>query len=317
MRITLRQLAIFRSVHECGATTQAAESLNLAQSAVSSGLKHLEAHLGASLFDRGSRGLIRNSAGRQFYPVACALLEQAERVAQHFQHYLPPLHIAASSTIGNYLLPSVIARHARKQPEQRIQLTVGNTQDVITMVAEYTCDLGFIEGPCQHPTVQCRFWQEDTLIWFAKRDSRHLPRSAHKHIRITEESFSKIPLIVREPGSGTRQAVAKYAPDGHIAFEFGSSEAIKQAVRHDLGISCLSGKLLLEDDWIEIEVIGRPPITRPLYWLTHREKAETTGVKEFLENLHPIDDCVNEHASQVHGPGMWRVGSGLNRSCDE
>ncbi len=294
MRITLRQLGIFRRVYECGATTQAAATLNLAQSAVSSGLKHLEEHLGTLLFDRSHRGLIRNSAGRAFYPIACALLEQAERVERHFQRYLPPLHIAASSTIGNYLLPPVIARYAQKQPRQHIQLSVGNTQEVIDMVSDYACDMGFIEGTCQHPNVQCRFWREDTLIWFAKRGSRYLPGSTQKHISITAERFATIPLIVRELGSGTRQAVAKYAPNSHIAFELGSSEAIKQAVSHDIGIACLSREVLPETDWVNIEVIGQPVITRPLYWLTHREKNASSGVREFLANLHLIDTTAED-----------------------
>lgn len=300
MRITLRQLSIFRSVYESGTTTQAAEILNLAQSAVSSGLKHLEAHLGSPLFDRSNRGLIRNSAGRQFYPVACALLEQAERTEAHFRNHLPPLHIAASSTIGNYLLPAVIACHTRKQPEQQIRLSVGNSQDVITMVSEYACDLGFIEGPCQHPSVKCFFWREDTLVWFARRGSRHLPRSADKQVKISEKKLSQIPLIFREPGSGTRQIVSQYAPDSQVSFEFGSSEAIKQAVRHDLGISCLSTEVLPEDDWVHIEVIGRPVITRSMYWLSHREKAEHTGIRAFLENLDSLDECVNGHMVQPY-----------------
>jgi len=67
---------------------QADKDLSLAQSAVSGGLKHLEGHLGVLLFDC-SNGLIGNAAGRQFYPLTCVLLEQAEHIKHCFQHYLP------------------------------------------------------------------------------------------------------------------------------------------------------------------------------------------------------------------------------------
>ncbi len=82
------------------------------------------------------------------YPRALALLEQAVEIEQLFREDDGANDIYASSTIGNYILPAVIARYRHDYPQLPIELSVGNSQDVMQAVLDFRVDIGFIEGPC-------------------------------------------------------------------------------------------------------------------------------------------------------------------------
>lgn len=81
------------------------------------------------------------------------------------------MRIAASSTIGNYMLPEMIARYRRDFPATPLELNVGNSQDVIVAVADFRVDLGLIEGPCHMPELVTQPWLEDELVVFAAPDN--------------------------------------------------------------------------------------------------------------------------------------------------
>ncbi len=100
------------------------------------------------LFDRVGKRLVVNEHGRLLYPKALAALEQATEIEQLFREDNGALRVFASSTIGNYILPEVIARYRRDFPELPLELSVGNSQDVINAVADFRVDIGLIEGPC-------------------------------------------------------------------------------------------------------------------------------------------------------------------------
>lgn len=153
MHITLRQLEVFSEVLKNGSTTQASQVLALSQSAVSAALADLERQLGVQLFDRVGKRLVINEHGRLLYPRVVALLEQALDIEQLFREDNGALRLSASSTIGNYMLPGMIARYRRDYPTLPLELNVGNSQEVIAAVADFRVDIGLIEG---HAI--CRSW---------------------------------------------------------------------------------------------------------------------------------------------------------------
>src|SRR3954470_15720637 len=124
MRITLRQLSIFKAVADAGTTTAAALRLALSQSATSAALNELESVLGARLFDRIGTRLVLNDTGRGLLPQARALLDGAAGIEREFglgsgqgEAGAPSLlRVGASTTIGNYLLPTVVAAWGRARP---------------------------------------------------------------------------------------------------------------------------------------------------------------------------------------------------------
>src|SRR6201994_2794866 len=115
MRITLRQLSIFAAVADAGSTAAAAGRLALSQSATSAALNELEAVLEARLFDRVGTRLVLNDTGRGLLPQARAVPAGAAGIERDFgaaagEHAgLASLRVGASTTIGNYLLPTLVA----------------------------------------------------------------------------------------------------------------------------------------------------------------------------------------------------------------
>ena len=281
MHITLRQLEVFAEVLKSGSTTQASQMLALSQSAVSAALTELEGQLGVQLFDRVGKRLVVNEHGRLLYPRALALLERA--LEQLFRGDNGAIRVYASSTIGNYILPEIIARYRRDLPDLPLELSVGNSQDVINAVADLRVDIGLIEGPCHAADIIAEPWLEDELVVFAAPDSPLLAGE------VTLQRLAEAPWILREHGSGTREIVdyllLSHLPAFHLGMELGNSEAIKHAVRHGLGISCLSRRVVAEQlevgSLVEL-TIPLPRLTRTLWRIHHRQKHISKALQRFL-----------------------------------
>ncbi|NDJ57074.1 LysR family transcriptional regulator [Enterobacteriaceae bacterium 4M9] len=283
MHITLRQLEVFAEVLKSGSTTQASQMMALSQSAVSAALADLENQLGVQLFDRVGKRLVVNEHGRLLYPRTVALLEQASEIEQLFREDNGAIRVYASSTIGNYILPEAIARYRRDFPTLPLELSVGNSQDVINAVMDFRVDIGLIEGPCHTPDIVTEPWLEDELVVFAA------PGAALLNEPVTLESLANAPWILREQGSGTREIVdyllLAHLPRLRLAMELGNSEAIKHAVRHGLGVSCLSRRVIEEQlqsgTLVEVPV-PLPRLVRTLYRIHHRQKHLSSALLRFL-----------------------------------
>ncbi len=150
--------------------------------------------------------------------------------------------VGASSTIGNYVLPSVIADFKRKYPKVGVHIHIGNTRSVIEFLNAGSIDVGLVEGVVKKQKLLMEKLIPDEMVLVMP--SLH-PWAKRTNVSILE--ISKEPFIFREEGSGTRQTIeqllAKYGISPHnikISFIMGSTEAIKGAVEEGLGISILS-----------------------------------------------------------------------------
>ncbi|MDE9456467.1 DNA-binding transcriptional regulator YeiE [Xenorhabdus bovienii] len=283
MRITLRQLEIFAEVLKSGSTTQASQHLALSQSAVSASLTDLEGQLGVKLFDRVGKRLVTNEHGRLLYPKALALLEQAGEVEQLFKLELGALRLAASSTIGNYMLPEMLSKYRQDYPDTPLELNISNTEDVIKAVVEFRVDLGLIEGLCHNPELITQPWMEDELIIFCS------PKNSLSQSDFIVDDLIKEPWILREKGSGTREVLDhllfSQMPRFNIAMELGNSEAIKHAVQYGMGISCLSRRVVQEQlkngTLVEL-VVPELNLYRTLYLIYHRQKHMSNALQKLL-----------------------------------
>ena len=286
MHITLRQLEVFAEVLKSGSTTQASVMLALSQSAVSAALTDLEGQLGVQLFDRVGKRLVVNEHGRLLYPRALALLEQTTEIEQLFREDNGAIRVYASSTIGNYILPAMIARYRHDFPDLPLELSVGNSQDVINAVLDFRVDIGLIEGPCHSTEIISEPWLEDELVVFAA------PSSPLTKGPVTLEQLAASPWILRERGSGTRELVdyllLSHLPRFQMAMELGNSEAIKHAVRHGLGISCLSRRVIAEQ--LQAGTLSEVPVPlRTLWRVHHRQKHISNAITRFLHYSDQVE----------------------------
>ena len=295
MRITLRQLSIFAAVADAGSTAAAAGRVALSQSATSAALNELEAVLEARLFDRVGTRLVLNDTGRGLLPQARAVLDGAAGIERDFglgataqAHAAPSLlRIGASTTIGNYLLPTMIASYRRAWPRAHVDVQIANTSDIAAAVARLEVDIGLIEGPCHEVDVQAQPWREEELVIVCAPGHAALRGDVRRRLGVG--ALREVPWLLREPGSGTREAV-EHALQPHLhqlqeGMHFGGTEAIKQAAVEGLGFTCLS--LFAVQDLITLGRLVRvettlPRLARRFYLVHHRRKQFSTSLARFV-----------------------------------
>ena len=298
MRLTLRQLQIFHAVALSGSTTAAAESVALSQSATSAALNELERILATRLFDRIGKRLVLNDTGRGLLPTALAVLDGAKSIETTLvsgDQALPiDLNLFASTTIGNYALPRMLARFRQEVPIARVHLRIGNTLDVISAVQDFAADLGLIEGPCHATGMRVSpLWDDDLVIVAAPE---HPLAKAARRAKLTVEQLSQAQWLMREPGSGTREAVehALLPNIQHIrsSMTLGSSEAIKYSTVEGLGLSCLS-RCVVQDlvtaKRLTILATRLPRLTRRFALIYPETKVLSASLRRFVAHCERYD----------------------------
>ncbi|MDY7546513.1 LysR family transcriptional regulator [Glaciimonas sp. CA11.2] len=281
MRLTLRQLQIFLAVAQEGSTTAASNAVALSQSATSASLNELEMLLGIQLFDRVGKRLLLNDNGRLMLSQARQILDAAMTIEQQFMTSMAStgggMRIGASSTIGSYLLPTMLASSIHRDADSYPRITIANTADITTAVSNFEVDIGLIEGPSHRSDLEVEPWIRDELIIVA----------APTHALVVSKSAGKVSLkslrgagwLMREAGSGTREAV-EYALLPHLhsvrtVCEFSNSEAIKYAAAEGLGLACLS-RCVVKDiiemgRLVEVKTV-LPELNRQFYLVRSRYK---------------------------------------------
>lgn len=286
MKYSLRQLEIFVAISRTESVSRASEELSLSQSATSTALGELERQFDLQLFDRIGKSLRINETGQQLLPRAVELLDRAKEIEDLLQGHVGfgPMKIGATLTVGNYLATILVARFLQEHPESRIQLQVHNTSTVVQQIANHELDLGLIEGDCHHPDIEVQPWIADELVVFSSPD-----HPLAKQRKLTIEQLLQEPWILREKGSGTREtfdrAFHNYHAKLNIRLELEHTEAIKRAVESGLGIGCIS-RLALKDAIRRGSLVAldtpKLNLDRYFYFLWHKQKYQTTGMREFL-----------------------------------
>jgi DNA-binding transcriptional LysR family regulator len=289
MRLTLRQLQIFLAVAQSGSTTAAADQVALSQSATSAALNELENLLDCRLFDRVGKRLILNDNGRLLLPQAAQVVDGAKTIEQQF---LMPgmaqgggLQIGSSTTIGSYLLPSLIASYREQHSQLQVRVTIANTADIVAAVLNFEVDVGLIEGPSRAADLQVEPWMVDELLIVAS--PQHPLAAGGKKIGVAQLRAAE--WLLREPGSGTREAVEQaLLPHLHYlqqSYEFGNSEAIKHATAAALGISCLSHAVVadfLQSGRLVALNTSLPRLHRHFYLIHSKHKILSLRLMQFL-----------------------------------
>jgi DNA-binding transcriptional LysR family regulator len=286
MKFSLRQLEVFLATAHYQNISKAADSLAMSQSAASSALKELEQQFNILLFDRVGKRLQLNEQGRLIRSRTEALLEQAKELEQALLQHQDAgrVNVGATLTIGNYLAVSILSDLLQEHPDAEVNLSVANTQNIMQQVLNYDIDIGMIEGEVQHAELDIIPWRTDDLCVFC---SPQHPLANCKNL--TDEDIQNYSWVLRESGSGTRQAFDR-AMHGilsqiPIAIELQHTEAIKRAVGNGLGLGCLS-RISVEDALERNELIELPvphrDFERTLYFILHKKKHRSAGIQRWL-----------------------------------
>ncbi|HKD04945.1 MAG TPA: LysR substrate-binding domain-containing protein [Bryobacteraceae bacterium] len=282
MSITLRQLEIFAAVCQEGKITSAADRVGLSQAAASQALAELEDQLQRRLFDRKGRRLKENTAGRALLPEAIQILDRVRQIESGASQTVN-IRIAASLTVGNYMLPEFVGRFARQHPDAHFRMEIGNTEFVAASVRQFESDAGWIEGLARHPDLLSFPWREDQLVIIAAPNHPLAGRQA------TPEALAKESWVLRENGSGTREvfedAIADKFQLSRVPIELAGIGATKRAVMAGAGLSCISRSVIeLELNARQLAVVRTPwlDLRRQITFLLHRQKYLDPGLRAFL-----------------------------------
>jgi DNA-binding transcriptional LysR family regulator len=244
MPLNLHLLRLFTTVAQSGSFSKAAEILLLSQPSISKGVRDFELQLGCRLLDRSPRGVKPTREGQALMRHAETLFA-AERSAEEELRALRGLdsgllRIGASTTIATYLIPDVLGAFHAAHPGIDLHLVSANTRDIADLMLQHKIEIALVEGPVDDDNLASEPWQTDVMELIV---SPHHP-FASAESPIDPKLINNEILVIREPGSGSRevvaQALAAHGIEPSRTLEIGSTEAIKNTVAATLGVSIVS-----------------------------------------------------------------------------
>ena len=290
--IETRHLKIFVTVYKARSFTKAAEELYTSQPTVSEHIQNLEARLNCKLFDRLGRSILPTQEAEILYPRALAILEDLQKLEEEIsatrKTVSGELIIGASTIPGAYILPGLAASFKKDFPEISFEIKINDSATIVEAVASNELLLGVVGAKTATAKIHYQPFAEDELILAAAGNN---PVASE----ITMKELGKLPFIVRERGSGTRKSTESLLAQQqqslnqlNICATLGSSAAVKEAIRANLGVSVIS-RYAIQDDLLtgKIRQIHIPGLTmkRNFYVVTPVRRTLSNHYQEFLKRL--------------------------------
>ena len=240
------RLKVFITAARTLSFTRTAERLYISQPAVSRHIGELESRYRVPLFVRRGSRLELTAAGQ-------VLLEAAGRISDDYRRLEyemslcvnqaeGELRLGASTTIAQYLLPPALARFTARFPGVRVSVLSDNSGQIERALADREIDLGMVESVSRRQGLHYTLFRPDELVLVARPGGRFARTES-----VTPEALCRIPLVLREDGSGTLEVIAAaLAGVGlrlsqlEVAMRLGTTEGIKSFVRNSDAMALVS-----------------------------------------------------------------------------
>ena len=289
-----RRLQVFHTVARLLSFTKAAESLHMTQPAVTFQVRQLEEYFNTRLFDRTHNRISLTEVGEKVYTYSEQILglyrEMDNDIRALTGEIIGVLVIGASTTVAEYMLPRLLGEFQALFPKVKLRLRVSNSLGVVHMVENNDIDIGIVESPVSNKSLAVEGCWQDNLVVIVAPDH---PLAGQDSVHVSE--LKNYPFVSREEGSGTRCVLSDYLDENDMSMtdldltmEFGSPEAIKNAVEVGLGISIVSETTLVKE--LELNTLKAlkidPPLHRPFSLVHQRQKFRIRAMQEFLNFAH-------------------------------
>ncbi|MDP3047983.1 MAG: selenium metabolism-associated LysR family transcriptional regulator [Thermodesulfovibrionales bacterium] len=298
----IHHLKVFLSVFKNKSFSKASEELSLTQPTISDHVKSLEEELNCKLFDRLGRTIMPTKEAEVLYSHAMEIIEKADNIkdviGQFKKEITGELIIGASTIPGTYLMPAIISSFKKKYPSVFFQIAIADSEEIIKKVLKHELLIGIVGSKLGNEQIHYMPFMEDELIVVSAP-------SMLKKERTTLNELIKFPMVLREEGSGTRRETEKILEERGISFEdikisgiFGSTDAIKQAVKEGLGVSILS-RLSVKDE-LKYGILKEIKLTniemkRKFYIVTHQKRTSPLAYNIFLEHIKTESKTFKSH----------------------
>jgi DNA-binding transcriptional LysR family regulator len=286
-----RRLQVFHTVARMLNFTKAAESLHMTQPAVTFQVRQLEEHFNTRLFDRAHNRISLTDAGRRVFEYADRIFklygEMENGVRELTGEIGGALTIGASTTIADYMLPTLLGDFNARYPEVSIHLKVSNSDGIVAMVESNAIDLGVVESTIGNKNLVVETCKQDHLVAIVPKGH---PLAGEGQVHFSD--LLDFPFICREEGSGTRDVINDYLdgmPDCaaglKVSMELGSPEAVKGAVEAGMGLSVVSRATVQKELSLGtlVALDLDPPMVRPFSFVHQKQKFKLRVMEELLE----------------------------------
>ena len=286
-----RRLQVFHTVARLLSFTKAAESLHMTQPAVTFQVRQLEEYFNTRLFDRTHNRISLTDAGKRVYEYADEIFDLYANMENAVRDITGEISgiliIGASTTIAEYMLPSLLGDFKSKYPDINVHLKVSNSDGIVSMVENNDIDLGVVESQVLNKNLVVEECRNDRLVAIVP-----LQHSLASQQKVKLKDLMDHAYIAREEGSGTREVIHEYLvnagmkpADIHVSMELGSQEAIKGAVEAGMGVSIVSEVTIHKEMQLKTLVALEldPPLDRPFSFVHQKQKFRQRAMDELLE----------------------------------
>ncbi|MDA8291048.1 MAG: LysR family transcriptional regulator [Actinomycetota bacterium] len=300
-------LDLLRSVAELGSIRQAAAAHGVSQPAASMRLRSLEAALRVELLDRSSGRARLTAAGVAVVGWSESVLDAVRTLVAGTEALRAEgrtqLRIAASMTVAEYLVPSWLSALRAAEPGAVVSLRMGNSEQVLETIARKDADVGFVEGRAAPPAVESRVVCDDDLVLVVAPGHPW----ARRRGPVGPEELARVPLVLRERGSGTREvlesALAEHGLAPSAGVELASTTAIKSAVA-DGGGAAVLGRLAIRAEVADGRLVALATrdlsLTRMIRVVWDPRRALALLARRLLVHIG-VDDAARARAGRTAG----------------
>jgi DNA-binding transcriptional LysR family regulator len=251
--MTLKQLEVFVAIAETNSFSKGGEKTCITQSTASQHIQGLEDELGIRLFDRGRGGALLTEAGKLFFGRARRILGDCDDSRAAIRRFLGMedvvLRIGASNIPATWLIPSVLGQFLKQCRKVRLEVSQGDSRSVIRQLVNEEIELGFTGGRFDDNRIGFEPMGQDKIVCAVSSEF-----ATGRKQSLSQAELCKIPLVVREDGSGTQMAVYEALSGTWISKDslnivavLGSTEAIRRALLNGTGYAFVSSMSVSEE----------------------------------------------------------------------
>lgn len=290
----IRKLDALCKVIELRSFTKAAQAMQLSQPTVSDHIRILEEEVGHKLLDRLGRDVEPTPVGRLLYGYATQMLrlqqESLQAIIQYGGQFVGNLLIGASTIPGTYILPKIIGAFRKQYPDITTTVQISGSRLVAKKILDGEYDLGLVGAIWNERGLEWQPLFTDTLVLVT-----HPGGALAGRRDLAVNDILTEPFVFREQGSGTRKSIARILEgkgcketDLNEVAQFGSNEAVKEAIKAGVGISMLSRRSITEElarGTLVALTLTDVSGDRPFYLVTRKNKELQPAAAAFVKHL--------------------------------
>ncbi|MGH4119053.1 selenium metabolism-associated LysR family transcriptional regulator [Clostridium sp.] len=296
-----KQIEAFTSVAKFKSFSKAASMIFLSQPTISSHIASLEKELNVQLFDRTSKVVYLTPAGESFLEYAINLISTRNNAISNLSNFNTKvsgkLHLSASTTPCNSLVPDLIKKFSALYPDVRFNITEQGSGDIIKNILDLNCEIGIVGTTIKNEKIKSYKLMEDDLVLVSSTDL-NIPDE------ITLKDLLKYKFIIRDKKSATRSTLDTALESNginpnllNVFCEVNNLDNLLQFVKLGTGVSIISKKIsfdYIDRSKIKISAISDLHLKRNLYLIVNSKRTLTPVANAFFnmcEEMFSFSEC--------------------------